>query len=190
MPGCDSGGAATDFAKVLITVEVGGDLWGSSGTTPLFVQGHLQQVDQDHVLSGFETSKNGDSTTFLGNPFLFLTTLRIVCCCCFFLCQNGISHLLCCPWATLENRLFLLLYSPHLIFIQSDKVPPKPSVLQDVQSQISQPPFVCQTLAVLFWSCCSTCPSPLSWEAHHWTHHYRYISLVLMRREQSPPLTC
>ena len=56
--------------KVLQTrrlVEVGKDLWRSSGPTPLLEQGHLELVAQDHIQMAFEYLQGGRlPTTSLG----------------------------------------------------------------------------------------------------------------------------
>jgi len=48
-------------------VEVGRDLWSSSGPCPWFRQGHLELVGQDRVQTALNTAKDGDFTTLLGN---------------------------------------------------------------------------------------------------------------------------
>ena len=47
-------------------VEVGRDLWRSSGPTSLLKQGHLELVVQDQVQM-INISRKGDSTTSLGS---------------------------------------------------------------------------------------------------------------------------
>jgi len=42
-------------------VEVGRDLWRSSGPTSLFKQGHLESVGQNHVQKTLEYLQGGDN---------------------------------------------------------------------------------------------------------------------------------
>lgn len=48
------------------------DHWRSSGPTSLVKKGHLEQDAQHHVQMPFEISRDGDSTTTLGNLFQWL----------------------------------------------------------------------------------------------------------------------
>lgn len=48
-------------------VDVGRDLWRSSGSVVLLEQNHLEMVDQDHVQTFSNTSKNEDSEISQGN---------------------------------------------------------------------------------------------------------------------------
>jgi len=48
-------------------VEVGRDVWRTSGPSLLLEQGHLEPVPQDLVQMALNTFKDRDSTTFLGN---------------------------------------------------------------------------------------------------------------------------
>lgn len=48
--------------------EIGGDLWRSSGPTCPLRQAHVEHIARDHVqLALLKTSRNGDSTSSLGN---------------------------------------------------------------------------------------------------------------------------
>ncbi|KAK4810494.1 hypothetical protein QYF61_004274, partial [Mycteria americana] len=49
-------------------VEVGRDLWRSSGPTPLCQQGHLEPVAQDHVQTAFEHLQGGRLHNLPGQP--------------------------------------------------------------------------------------------------------------------------
>ena len=49
-------------------VEVGGDLWRSSGPTPLLQQSHLKPVVQDHVQMAFEYLQGGRLHNLSGQP--------------------------------------------------------------------------------------------------------------------------
>ena len=49
-------------------VEVGQDLWTSSGPTPLLRQGHLEPVAQDRVQVAFEYLQGGRLHNLSGQP--------------------------------------------------------------------------------------------------------------------------
>jgi len=76
-------------------VEVGGDVWRSSGPIPLLKQGHLEPLAQEHVWTAWSISKDGDPTTSLGKLPQCSVTLTVKKC---FLMFRG--NLLCfslCP---------------------------------------------------------------------------------------------
>lgn len=58
-------------------VEVGSYLWRSSCLTPLFRQGHLNTVVQDHDRQLLNNSKVEDSTSSLVNLCHCLVTLMV-----------------------------------------------------------------------------------------------------------------
>ena len=54
-------------------VEVGRDLWRSSGPTSLLKQGHLKLVAQDHVQMDFEDLQGWRLHNLSGQPVLMLS---------------------------------------------------------------------------------------------------------------------
>jgi len=72
-----SGGGIYFISQNYRIAEVGRDLWGASGLIPLLKQGHPELVALDRVQADLNISKDGDSTTSLGNLCKCLVTLTV-----------------------------------------------------------------------------------------------------------------
>ena len=111
--------AQTDKTLGHKITQVGGCLWGSSRPTPLPTQGPLEQVPKTVSRQLLIISKNGDSTTFLGNLCQCSVTLTVKKA--FFSCSDRTScvsgyahHLWSCHWAPLRKAWLTHLHSLSL----------------------------------------------------------------------------
>lgn len=85
-----------------------------------------------------------------------------------FLCFNLCSFPLVLSWSTRKESFSLFSISAHQVFVHMDKIPPKPSLLQGEQSQISQPFLI--PLYSLLWPCTLLF---MDWAAKNVKHYSR-----------------
>lgn len=123
-------------------VEVGRGLWRSSSPSPLLKQGHLEQVTQDYVQSGFEYLQGWTFHSSLGS-FFQRTTLMVRQC--FLMVRQNLLCLNLCPLPLVTGHHWedpgSVVFTPFLqVFLNIAKTP-----LSHLFSRLSSP------FSLAFW---------------------------------------
>jgi len=133
-------------------VEVGRHLWRSSGPAPLFMQGHLELVVQDHIQLAFRYFQGGGIHNFPEQPMPVLSHPDKKSVFPDIQTESPVFH---CPLPLvlslgITEKSGSILFAPSLqVFICIDEILTEPSVFQVKQSQPCQPFFVYQILQTL-----------------------------------------
>lgn len=183
--------------------EVGSHFWRSTAPTPPLNTGPPREpAVQDHAWTAFEYLQGWRLHNLFGQSVQVLcsVTVKVERKYYFIILRRSSLYFYLCslPFVlSLGTERSLALSSTvwGIRYVHTLICPLEPFLLQAEQSQLSQLVFIEEMLQFIItvglcWACTRMSVTFLYWGAQNWTHHCRYVSLELNRREGSHPSSC